>query len=402
MKSTVHTRKGNFKGILFILGITLIIIGIWYSHRLVTTLEENSTEYIKFRIKVFEAEINDPDSNADVSFLFNEVIQEGIDFPIIVTDPYLNPTIWKNISPNLDSLSSKELSKPDSVRLSKELIKIRMENDPIPIKAGDMVIAYYFYGYSPVIYKLQFFPFIAIGSAAIFIFIGYLGFSYIKKSEQQFIWVGMAKETAHQLGTPLSSIAGWLELLKIKPKMYENALLEIDNDLQRLNKIANRFSKIGSVPELKPHSLLNVINSVVDYFQKRLPNLQKRVTIETDIKNDVYIKINPELFEWVLENLIKNAMDAIGDKNGNIKISLKLNSEYRQAYIDIRDNGKGMSSKEKTNIFKPGYSTKKRGWGLGLSLARRIIEEYHGGKLFLKDAKPNNGSTFRIILNTEK
>ena len=402
MISKIHTRKGNFKGILFIIGIALIITGIWYSHRLVTTLEEKSTEYIKFRIKVFEAEINDPDSNADVSFLFNEVIQEGIDFPIIVTDPYLNPTIWKNISPKLDSLSSEKLSIPDSIQLSKDLIKIRLENDPIPIKAGDMVIAYYFYGYSPVIYKLQFFPFIAIGSAAIFIFIGYLGFSYIKKSEQQFIWVGMAKETAHQLGTPLSSIAGWLELLKIKPQMYENALLEIDNDLKRLNKIANRFSKIGSVPELKPHSLLNVIDGVVDYFKKRLPNLQKRVTIKTEIENDIQVKINAELFEWVLENLIKNAMDAIGDKNGHIQISLKLNTEYQQAYIDIQDNGKGMSAKEKTNIFKPGYSTKKRGWGLGLSLARRIIEEYHGGKLFLKDARPNYGSTFRIILNTEK
>ncbi|MEJ2543392.1 MAG: HAMP domain-containing sensor histidine kinase [Calditrichaceae bacterium] len=402
MMSTIHNRKGNFKGILFIIGIALIITGIWYSHRLVTTLENKSTEYIKFRIKVFEAEINDPDSNADVSFLFNEVIQEGIDFPIIVTDPYLKPTIWKNISPKLDSLSSEELSQPDSVQLNKELVKIRVENDPIPIKAGDMVIAYYFYGYSPVIYKLQFFPFIAIGSAAIFIFIGYLGFSYIKKSEQQFIWVGMAKETAHQLGTPLSSIAGWLELLKLKPQMYENALLEIDNDLKRLNKIANRFSKIGSIPELKAHSLLDVINSVVDYFQKRLPNMQKRVMIETDIKKDIQVKINPELFEWVLENLIKNAMDAIGDKNGIIQISLKLNSEYHQAYIDIHDNGKGMSSKEKTNIFKPGYSTKKRGWGLGLSLARRIIEEYHGGKLFLKDAKPNYGSTFRIILNIAK
>ena len=402
MFSTVYTRKGNFKGILFIIGIALIIAGIWYSQRLVTALEEKSTEYIKFRIKVFEAEINDPDSNADVSFLFNEVIQEGIDFPIIVTDSYLNPTIWKNISPKLDSLSSEKLSKSDSTRLNNELTKIRMENDPIPIKAGDMVIAYYFYGYSPVIYKLQFFPFIAIGSAAIFIFIGYLGFSYIKKSEQQFIWVGMAKETAHQLGTPLSSIAGWLELLKIKPQMYENALLEINNDLKRLNKIANRFSKIGSIPELKPHSLLEVINSVVDYFQKRLPNLQKRVIIETEIENDIQVKINSELFEWVLENLIKNAMDAIGNKNGSIQISLKLNSEYHHAYIDIHDNGKGMSAKEKTNIFKPGYSTKKRGWGLGLSLARRIIEEYHGGKLFLKDARPNYGSTFRIILHTEK
>lgn len=400
MVYTAYIRKGNFKGILFIIGIALIIAGIWYSHRLVTALEEKSTEYIKFRIKVFEAEINDPDSNADVSFLFNEVIQEGIDFPIIVTDPYLNPTIWKNISSRLDSLSSEKLSKSDSIRLNNEFSKIRKENDPIPIKAGDMVIAYYFYGYSQVIYKLKLFPFIAIGSAAIFILIGYLGFSYIKKSEQQFIWVGMAKETAHQLGTPLSSIAGWLELLKIKPKMYENALSEIDNDLKRLNKIANRFSKIGSVPELKQHSLIEVINSVVDYFQKRLPNLQKRVTIDTEIESDVKVKINPELFEWVLENLIKNAMDAIGNKNGNIRISLKLNSEYRQAYIDIHDNGKGISAKEKTNIFKPGYSTKKRGWGLGLSLARRIIEEYHGGKLFLKDAKPSQGSTFRIILHT--
>ena len=400
MASTIHTRKGNFKGILFIIGIALIITGIWYSHRLVTTLEEKSTEYIKFRIKVFESEINDPDSNADVSFLFNEVIQEGTDFPIIVTDPYLKPTSWKNISLRIDSLSGESLSHADSILLNNELIKIRMENDPIPIKAGDLVLAYYFYGYSPVIYKLQFFPFIAIGSAAIFIFIGYLGFSYIKKSEQQFIWVGMAKETAHQLGTPLSFIAGWLELLKIKPQMYENALIEIDNDLKRLNKIANRFSKIGSVPELKMSSLLSVIESVVDYFQKRLPNLQKKVTIETDIEKDITVKLNPELFEWVLENLIKNAMDAIGNKNGTIKISLKLNSEFQQAYIDVYDNGKGMSSKEKTNIFKPGYSTKKRGWGLGLSLARRIIEEYHGGKLFLKDARPGFGSTFRIILKT--
>ena len=171
MASTIHTRKGNFKGILFVIGIILIIAGIWYSHRLVETLEEKSTEYIKFRIKVFEAEINDPNSNADVSFLFNEVIQEGIDFPIIVTDPFLQPTIWKNISQKIDSLSSESLSDADSIQLNKELTKMRMENDPIPIKAGDMVLAYYFYGYSPVIYKLQFFPFIAIGSAAIFIFI---------------------------------------------------------------------------------------------------------------------------------------------------------------------------------------------------------------------------------------
>jgi len=401
MTASIHNRKGNFKGIIFITGIALIISGIWYSNQLVEQLETNATEYVKFRIKVFEAEINDPNSNADVSFLFNEVIKEGIDFPIIVTDTYLSPTIWKNISPEIDSLSGSILSRADSIKLNNRLIEMRAENDPIPIMAGDMIIAYYFYGYSPVIKRLQLFPFVAIGSAAVFILIGYIGFSYIKKSEQQFIWVGMAKETAHQLGTPLSSIAGWLELLKIKPQLYDNALTEINNDLKRLNKIANRFSKIGSVPELKSTSLSRVINNVVEYFIKRLPNLQKKVIIETDINPNIRAKLNAELFEWVLENMIKNAMDAIGDKNGKIKISLKLNQEYHQAYIDVQDDGKGMTQKEKTNIFKPGYSTKKRGWGLGLSLAKRIIEEYHGGKLFLKEAKPDQGSTFRIVLNTK-
>ena len=208
----------------------------------------------------------------------------------------------------------------------------------------------------------------------------------------------MAKETAHQLGTPLSSISGWLELIKIKPEIMDNAVTEIENDLNRLNKIANRFSKIGSVPELKLSSLSQIIQSVTSYFIRRLPNMQKRITIQTNIKDDIKLRLNPELFEWVLENLVKNAIDAIGNKNGKISISLYTNSDKTEAYLDIYDNGKGLSQKEKTNIFKPGYSTKKRGWGLGLSLARRIIEEYHGGKLFLKESRPGEGTTFKIVL----
>ena len=397
MPASVHQKKGNLKGLLFVIGIGLIIGGIWYSQQLVNILEIKTTEYVKFRLKVFEANINDPNSNTDQSFLFNEVIQ-GNDNPIIYTDNNFNPVFWINISDELDKKSATTVSKRDSLYLVKKLNQMRQENDPIAIRAGNLVLGYYFYGYSPVIYKLRIFPYAAIGSAALFILIGYVGFSYIKKSEQQFIWVGMAKETAHQLGTPLSSISGWLELIKIKPEIMDNAVTEIENDLNRLNKIANRFSKIGSVPELKLSSLSQIIQSVTSYFIRRLPNMQKRITIQTNIKDDIKLRLNPELFEWVLENLVKNAIDAIGNKNGKISISLYTNSDKTEAYLDIYDNGKGLSQKEKTNIFKPGYSTKKRGWGLGLSLARRIIEEYHGGKLFLKESRPGEGTTFKIVL----
>ena len=397
MPLTTHHRKGNLKGLLFIIGIGLIISGIWYSHQLVNVLEEKSTEYVKFRIKVFEANINDPNTNTDQSFLFNEVIQ-GNDYPLIYTDSEFNPTIWDNISDDLDENSGQPLSRSDSLVMDRELQRISNENEPIPIMAGDVILGYYFYGYSPVIYKLRVFPYAAIGSAILFILVGYLGFSYIKKSEQQFIWVGMAKETAHQLGTPLSSISGWLELIKLKPEMLQNVTIEIDNDLKRLNKIANRFSKIGSIPELKPASLVDVTENVVTYFKHRLPNMQKKVGIEIVYLTDIEVYLNTDLFEWVLENLIKNALDALGNSEGQIIIALKSNFENNEAYIDLRDNGKGMSPKQKKNVFKPGYSTKKRGWGLGLSLAKRIIEEYHGGKLLLKDSKPGSGTTFRIIL----
>jgi len=400
MPPSIHSRKGNLKGILFIIGIGLIITGIWYSHQLVNVLEAKSTDYVKFRIKVFEANINDPSTNTDQSFLFNEVIQ-GNDYPLIYTDSEFNPTIWDNISEELDKKSGQPLSRSDSLIMDRELQKIRTENDPIPIKSGDIILGYYFYGYSPVIYKLRVFPYAAIGSAILFILVGYLGFSYIKKSEQQCIWVGMAKETAHQLGTPLSSISGWLELLKLKPEMYENITVEIDNDLKRLNKIANRFSKIGSVPELKQVSLVNVTENVVTYFRRRLPNMQKKVGIELVYLNDIEVYLNADLFEWVLENLIKNAIDSIDNTKGQITIELKSNFEDNEAYIDLQDNGKGMSPKQKKNIFKPGYSTKKRGWGLGLSLAKRIIEEYHGGKLLLKDSKLGLGTTFQIILSSK-
>lgn len=398
MAKSVYSKKGNFKGVLFVIGIVLIISGIWYTQNLVTILQDKSTEYLRFKLKVFEQSINNPNSDADFSFLFNEVIQTA-DYPIVSTGPNHKPQSWRNISARIDSLTLAKMSKSDSLRLFNVFKTISEENEPIPIKHQGMVIAYYYYGYSPVIYKLRVLPYFAIGVAGLFILLGYIGFSYIKKSEQRFIWVGMAKETAHQFGTPLSSISGWLELLQLDSSKKESAVSEMQNDLERLKKIANRFSKIGSYPELKPVNLNDVIEEVLIYFKKRLPNMQKRIVLESNYKTDEIVKLNTDLFEWVLENLIKNAIDAIESYSGLIGIETSAGSRDKSLYIDIIDNGKGITQSQKKNIFKPGFSSKKRGWGLGLSLARRIIQEYHGGKLYLKESKPFTKTVFRIVLN---
>ena len=403
MRYKIVSQKGNVKALLFLVGIVLIVSGIFYSQRLVNILKEQSAQYLRFRIKVFESNINNPNLNTDINFLFNEVIR-GADYPIIYTDINREPQSWMNLEKDIRQTRLSELSNKDSLLLYSYLEQMALENTPIPIKYQDsLVLGYYYYGLSPVIYKLRLFPFIAIGAAALFILVGYFGFSYIKKSEQQMIWVGMAKETAHQLGTPLSSIAGWLELITLDQSLSDSAVSEIQKDLLRLNKIAGRFSKIGSVPELKPSRVDEIVAFVVDYFQRRLPNMQKKVSLRFISGQDIPpVLLNQELFEWVLENLIKNSIDAIEEKSGSIQIQLLHKAEKKQVYLEISDSGRGISAKQKKNIFKPGFSTKKRGWGLGLSLARRIVEEYHGGKLFLKESKPGAGSTFRIVLNIPK
>ena len=392
--------KANFKAFLFLLGIALIISGIWYSQNLVSVLEEKTAEAVKFRIKLLEQSLNNPNSNTDIDFLFNEVIQNA-DYPLIYTDTENNPRSWRNIDPEIDNKSIDNFTHEDSLKLFSALEKIKSENPPIPIKyQNKIVLGYYYYGYPDVLYKLRRFPYLAILAALAFGMVGYVGFSYIKKSEQQFIWVGMAKETAHQLGTPLTSIAGWLELLKINDDIKKIAIEEIQKDLQRLNKVANRFSKIGSKPTVTPTDIAPVIQNVVEYFNRRLPNSQKKVKIETEFKDQkLIVNVNEDLFSWVLENLIKNAIDAMRPgSQGKIVISALKVVEKKELYIEVTDNGKGIPSNEKRKIFKPGYSTKKRGWGLGLSLAKRIIENYHGGRLILKESKINKGSTFRISL----
>lgn len=284
------------------------------------------------------------------------------------------------------------------------IVELDRENPPIPVTIQDSVVLnYVHYGESGLIKKLRWLPYVEIAVAGMFILIGYIGFSYIKRSEQSNIWVGMAKETAHQLGTPLSSLMGWIEMMKAigddDPGQVE-AIAEIEHDVQRLQKVTERFSKIGSKPSLKEESLNDVVTSVAQYFIKRLPSRAdiKNIDIKVEADSQVTAPVNRELFEWVIENLIKNALDAIEDGVGVITISIERKG--KTALVDVKDTGKGLDMRYKKDIFRPGYSTKKRGWGLGLSLSKRIIETYHKGRLFVKESKLGKGTTFRIKLPT--
>jgi len=399
MAKSIYKRKGSFKGFLFVLGLAIIAVILLYTQHLVNLLQNNSEDYLKFRLKVFEENINNPNNNSELGFFFTEVIQ-GTDFPIILTDTLLNPQSCKNVSPEIDTLRS---FTPEIEKKLREMInEMDEENPPIPIKYQGTTLNLYHFGESPVIMQLRWLPYLEIGAALIFILIGYIGFSRIKKSEERYIWVGMAKETAHQLGTPLSSIQGWIEILKSNPPDRLQALNEIEIDSNRLNKVAARFSQIGSFPTFKEKNIVEVLQNIVQYFQKRLPQFDKKLYIDLIYEASPVLKINTELFEWVIENLIKNAVDAVSDQQGKIAVKLSKSIDQKFIFIDVSDTGKGINQRDKTNIFKPGFSSKKRGWGLGLSLAKRIIEEYHKGKLYLKESRPGEGSVFRIVLKNNK
>jgi hypothetical protein len=389
--------SANIKISLVVIAVFIIIGLLWYTQSIVEKLQEREREIVSLFAKTTEYIANvDPDMNYDLTF-FLEIIQGKslvIDFPIILCDSSGTPESYRNITfdPSLD-----EQGKNDY--LNKLIVEMDKVNQPIYNRYKNKIIQSVHYDESSLIKQLKWLPIIEISIGVIFILIGYLGFSYIKKSEHGSIWVGMSKETAHQLGTPLSSISGWVELLKMNENLDAKAretISEMDNDLQRLNKVASRFSKIGSIPELRSENLEVVINKVMKYFAKRIPQMEKKVEISIiKSENIPYIaSINSELFEWVLENLIKNALDSFENNIGKITITL---SELRNNFcIDVADTGKGIDQKYTKDVFRPGFSTKKRGWGLGLSLSRRIIEDYHKGKIFIKETIPDKGTTFRI------
>ena len=323
------------------------------------------------------------DVNGQISNLNLEVLKKNTSTPMIKLD-YDGKIEINNI---------KNVKVSDTVKINKLILQFESENNPIPIFLNGKKISTLYYGNSSILNKLKFYPVALILFTISFILITVLFYKNLKISEINRLWSSMAKETAHQIGTPLSSLIGWIELIKGKSKStpYIN---EIEKDVNRLSTISERFGKIGSKPKLEKHNLGIEISKTVKYLNERISD-NIRIDFK-QIESNIYVNMNPQLFSWCLENIIKNSVDAIEDK-GTISIVVQNDSDH--SYIYIKDNGKGMSKKLFKNIFEAGYTTKKRGWGLGLSLAKRIIEDYHLGKIKVLESKINEGTTFEIRLN---
>ncbi|RMD91967.1 MAG: sensor histidine kinase [Calditrichaeota bacterium] len=395
MYRKIYQSSRSFKSFLFVLAILIILVLLFYTQHLVQSLRAETRQVLEFYAQFYARAVSEAD-DAELNFIFEEIIKRT-DFPIILTDDKGNPTGWKGIDVDPTDFS------PEAIKRVRRLMKaMEKETKPIPLTYNNITFNYLYYGDSRAIQQLRWLPYAEILVISLFILVGFVGFNSIRRSEQQFIWVGMAKETAHQLGTPISSLMGWVELLKAKSSEKDQQMIvsEIQQDIQRLNKVAHRFSQIGSSTELKEHDLDQLIRGVIQYFERRLPQMGHKVAISYENLLQKPIPINPDLFEWVLENLIKNALDAIGtQQEGKIDIIVKPAREKKyHAIIEIRDNGKGIEPQLRKRIFQPGFSSKKRGWGLGLSLARRIVTGYHGGKLILKESQPGVGSVFQVIL----
>lgn len=399
--------SANIKIALLVTGVIIIIATLIYTQILVTEILAREREVANLYAKSIEFIANDDNVSGEYNFVFSTVVNSNaINFPIIVTDAKSKaPTFTKNLE--IDST----LPATEQMVIIKEMLAEMDEvNPPIKVSFQDSVeLSYVHYGQSELVGNLKTLPIIQFVVAGIFIFLGYFGFNYIKRTEQSNIWVGLSKETAHQLGTPLSSLMGWNELIKANsdnPQKVTELANEMSNDVDRLSKIATRFSKIGSKPDLKLCDVHDAIEKVVKYFEVRIPTISKgtfeghgKKKIDLNIKGSTTAKalINSELFEWVIENLTKNALDAIENTTGSITFDIEDKGEF--IFIDVTDTGKGIDARFKKDIFRPGYSTKMRGWGLGLSLSKRIIETYHKGKLIVKDSEPGKGTTFRIRLD---
>lgn len=382
-----YFRKRRWKILLLLLAVVIGVGAFFYTNWLVKNManeERKSVElWAEATQKLANADIN---SNQDITFL-NDIIIRNTSIPIIITDSldHILDNGFRNIKINDNN--------KDKILL-RELHKMKEENEPIVISISETEKQYLHYRDSILLQNLKYYPVVQFGVVFLFILIAYLAFSSSRNAEQNQVWVGMSKETAHQLGTPISSLMAWVELLKMQ-NIDEKLVQEFEKDTQRLQKITERFSKIGSVPELVLTDVSETIRSTVEYLKTRSSGKVK-YAMNFDQEKKYEVPLNPSLFSWVIENLCKNAIDAMNNA-GSINITILDKAD--QLFIEVSDTGKGIPKAYFKSVFQPGFTTKKRGWGLGLSLAKRIVENYHKGKIFLKHSEINKGTTFRIVLN---
>jgi len=380
-----YFRKRRWKILLLLLAVVIGVGAFYYTNWLVKNMAKEERKSVELWAEATQKLVSSPiDSNQDITFL-NDILIRNTTIPIITTDTLDQIIDFRNIT-----FAEKNKDKV----LLRKLHKMKEDNEPIIITISETQKQYLYYGDSILLENLKYYPIVQFGVIFLFILVAYLAFNSSRNSEQNQVWVGMSKETAHQLGTPISSLMAWVELLKMQ-NIDEKLIQEFEKDTERLQKITERFSKIGSVPELIRTDVGETIRSTVEYLKTRSSGKVKFI-LDFDQDKRYEAPLNSSLFSWVIENLCKNAIDAMNN-SGTIQVSIMEKAD--QLFIEVSDTGKGISKAYFKTVFQPGFTTKKRGWGLGLSLAKRIVENYHKGKIFLKQSEINKGTTFKIVLN---
>lgn len=397
-----YQNKRLWKYILLVFAVIIASGSLLYTNYLVRNIAQSE----RTRAQLWALSMKQSILTEDNDFLpYVLTVRDSSIVPAIVTDEKGDITTTKGLDSTKTFIQLDDVEPVPGVKkavydpeyFQRELEIMKAQHEPIRISlpgVGNSENLIY-YKDSVLLTRLKLFPYIQLSVIAVFLLVAYTAFNSSRKSEQNQVWVGLAKETAHQLGTPISSLMAWIELIKDKFNAEEDPLVaEMENDVKRLEIVADRFSKIGSVPKLEPHSVYDVIKDFVDYFEVRVSN---NISFEITGNRDLKAGLNIPLFDWVIENLLKNAVNAIDDK-GSIKINISTNKVQDQIFIDITDTGKGIPRSKFVTVFQPGYTTRKRGWGLGLSLTKRMVENYHNGHIVVRESELGKGTTFRITL----
>lgn len=375
----------NWRTVLGLVAIVIVTGTIFYSNYLAKKIAEEERQKVETWVEAQRTIMNAPE-NANLN-LATRIVIENDDIPIIETNERDSISTFLN----LDSISLQT----DKNYLKRKLKEFKEENAPVVLVISEKpyVANRYYYGKSALQKEVRYYPIIQLVIVGLFIIITFVALQSRYQNTQNQLWAGFAKETAHQLGTPVTSLEGWIEVLRDTPG-NEAFVPEIEKDINRLKLISDRFGKIGSIPKLEEHNLVEQVQQMIDYIKKRASG---KVVFAFDTKGETYIPamISPPLFDWVIENLLKNALDAMDGKG---RIDVSISDDASHVYVEVKDTGKGISKKNVENVFKPGFTTKKRGWGLGLTLTKRIIEQYHGGQIYIKHTEPGKGTTFRIVL----
>jgi len=399
-----YQNNQRWKFALLIFAVLIAGTSLIYTNYLVKNL--SAAERTKAEVWAMSTRniFNMPDINDEFT-TFIYAIRDSLSMPAIIADSRDSIIYWKGLDTaktNIDLseeivMEGSSMPEYDPDYFRKQLEIMKDQHPPIIVDLYNGDSWYIYYKDSLLLTQLRIFPYVQLTLITIFLAIAYTVFNSIRKSEQNQVWLGMAKEAAHQLGTPISSLMAWVELMKAKFNAENDPLIgEMEQDVRRLEVVADRFSKIGSKPVLQQHNLYQVIQDFINYFKVRVSD-----KIHFEIRGDKHVEaqLNVPLFDWVLENILKNATNAI-DSTGRIEVQITENIAKEQIFIDIHDTGKGIPRSDFEAVFQPGFTTRKRGWGLGLSLTKRMIENYHNGQIFVKDSEPGKGTTFRIILNS--